>query len=349
MRERDVDYGLNEWALLTDRPPQDLAVATPRNEVTVGELVRRVRRVAGQFRSNGLGTGDRALIALTNAERFVVAYLAARLCGAIVVNVPWQGRREIVTTAETVDARIVIVEEDLVGDDEALRPLGRRRLHIHASAGPGPSDPVGRSADDVAWLACTSGTTGRPKAAVHTERTLHLQTSVFVDAYGLTAADPVLVAAPVGHAVGFLFGVRQSLATGNPMVLLPRWRPDIAAMMVRRYECAFIAAPTPFVSDVVDYAEEHGADAFSSLRYFPSGGAPVPRPLLKRAERALPRTFTSSYFGTSEAGAVTLCPPDAPRQKRLGCDGRAITGMSVAVVQRPIVAPWPAAWFRVLG
>lgn len=136
MGERDVDDGPPEWARLVDRPAQDLAVATPECELTVGELVRRAREVAGKFRATGVTKGDRVLVALTNAEPFVVAYLATRLCGAVVVNVPWQARREIVTVADVVDARIVIVEDDLVGDDVVLQPLDDRRFRVRASAEP---------------------------------------------------------------------------------------------------------------------------------------------------------------------------------------------------------------------
>ncbi len=327
--------GEHEFASLEGRPDDQLALAEPGLELSVSDLLFATSTAIGELEAHGVQPGDRVIIALTNSAKFVIGYLAARAVGAIVVNLPWRARREIALLADALAATAVMVEDDLVGADPALRGLGTRRIPTPTIA---RQEPRGRArppsrnvprADSVAWLACTSGTTGIPKAAVHTERSWYYQTSCFAHVFSLTQRDPILVASPVGHAVGLLFGVRLGLMLGSPIVLVPRWSAATAAELTSRYGCAFVAAPAPFVMDVVAFAEQHGPEAFTSLRYFPSGGAPMPLPLLERAERALPETQVSAYFGTSEAGAVTICPPDTPRAKRLATDGRAVDGMEV--------------------
>jgi cyclohexanecarboxylate-CoA ligase len=124
----------------------------------------------------------------------------------------------------------------------------------------------------------------------------------------------------------------MSLFLNSTMVLVPRWNADTAVDLIHRYQCAYTVAPTPFLVDIVSYAEQNGTEKLSSLRFFPSAGAPVPRPLVKRALAAMPHCEVWSYFGTSEAGAVTAVPRDASLEHRLETDGIALPGIKTRVV-----------------
>jgi len=326
------DYAAQEWARLCARDAQDLAVAEPERQITVGELIRQARIRAGQLIAQGVVPGSRVIVARPNMIEFVVDYLAIRLCGAVLVNLPWSAGTSITELADIVDARCVILTEHLVGDNPLFDKLGERRFRPDEEAPMGPAEPVVRSEEELAWLACTSGTTGTPKAAMHTGTTLERQTAVFAEHFGLTAKDPILVSCPVGHAVALLFGVRMSLFLGSLMVLVPRWKIETAVDLIERYKCVYTVAPTPFLVDAVAFAEQQGPERLKSLRFFPSAGAPVPRSLVQRALQALPHCQVWSYFGTSEAGAVTAVPLDADLDKRLQTDGTALPGIETRVV-----------------
>jgi acyl-CoA synthetase (AMP-forming)/AMP-acid ligase II len=315
-----------------ERDASSLAVVSPDRHLTVGQLVDAARHRAGQLRAHGVDVGARVIVARPNSVDFVIDYLAVRLCGAVLVNLPWSARNGITAVAEAVDANCVVLAEDLVGDDPIFDTLGVRRFRTGQAEAVPPNGPVVRTYSDVAWLACTSGTTGAPKAAIHTEESLERQTEVFVDHFGLTADDPILVISPVGHAVGLLFGVRMGLRLGSLIAMVPRWSAEAAADLTESFGCTFTVAPTPFLMDVVDHAERNGSDQWRSLRFFPSAGAPVPRSLVRRALEALPGTQVWSYFGTSEAGAVTAVPMDASLEQRLESDGTALPGMATRVV-----------------
>ncbi len=200
----------------------------------------------------------------------------------------------------------------------------------------GPEQPVARRGDELAWLACTSGTTGTPKAAMHTGATWQRQTEVFAKHFALTKDDPVLVSSPVGHAVSLLFGVRFSLLLDSPMILVSRWKIDTSIELIERYGCTFTVAPTPFLVDMVAYAEKNGNERVKTLKFFPSAGAPVPRTLVRRGLDAMPGCQVWSYFGTSEAGAVTAVPLDAELDKRLDTDGTAMPGTKTRVVDEEL-------------
>ncbi|HIF69583.1 MAG TPA: hypothetical protein EYQ29_09820, partial [Candidatus Lambdaproteobacteria bacterium] len=295
------DYAAEEWARLCKRDPDALAVAEPEREVTVGELIALSRTRAGQLLAQGVTPGSRVIVARPNNIEFVVDYLAIRLCGGVLVNLPWSAGTSITELAEILDASCVILTEHLVGDNSLFDQLGERCFRPDEDASIGPEVPVARGEDELAWLACTSGTTGTPKAAMHNFATLERQTQVFAEHFRLTADDPILVTSPVGHAVALLFGVRMSLMLNSVMVLVTRWKAETAADLVERYQCVFTVAPTPFLVDTVAHAETHGIEKWKSLRFFPSAGAPVPRLLVRRAMKALPHCQVWSYFGTSEA------------------------------------------------
>jgi cyclohexanecarboxylate-CoA ligase len=313
--------------MLLAREPADLAIGLENRIVTTGDLQAGAYACARDLTTAGVSPGDRVVVALPNSSDFVSVYLAARLLAAVFVNVPWQWRRELVAVADETDARAVILPDDLP-DDEARHPLASRRVALRTRSGV-RMDPTDRDESAVAWLAYTSGTTGVPKGAVHSEETLRRIPEGFIERYDLGPSDAVLVAAPVGHAVGFVYGVQLALRLGSAMALLDRWDAAAAATAVERYGCTFVAAPTPLLLDLVEFAEKEGPDRFRGLRYFLCGGAPVSMQLLQRARSALPGTHVSAYYGTSECGGVTTCPPDAAVAKMVSTDGTPLPGMEI--------------------
>lgn len=326
-----------EWRSLRGRPAESLAAAEPGASLTVAELLHAASGMAARLRDAGVVSGDRVVLALPSSLAFVSAYLGIRLCAAVLVNVPWQWRRELVDVVAETDARVAVLDEKV--DPEVAAQIAAITTTLEAStpvAGGEPVDPrrllATREPEAIAWLAYSSGTAGRPKGAVHTETTLGLMADGFVQRYGLGPDDVVLVAAPVGHAVGFVYGVRLALAAECPVVLMPSWDAALFADLTARQRSTFVAAPTPFLFDVVEHAERNGAAGLESLRVFLCGGAPVSTGLLERARRALPHTDATAYYGTSECGGVTTCPPDAPDRKKLTTDGRPLDGMEVRLV-----------------
>ena len=319
-----------EWDALLARPPADVVAVAGDAAWTRLELEHAARTFAGALAGRGVHPGDAVVVALPNSIEFVVTALAVRLCGAAVVNLPAQWRREIVAVAEETQAPVVVLARDRL-QDPSLAPIAGRALHVDLGASGPAAEQLACDPRDPAWLAYSSGTTGRPKGAVHTEATLGLMTRNFVDRYGLGPADSILVAGPLGHAVGYVYGYQLALAARATMVLLARWDVHAAADAIEHHRCTFFAGPTPFLADVVEHAEGGGQQAFASLRYLLCGGAPVPLALLRRARAALPGTLATAYYGSSECGGVTTCPPDASEQKVLTTDGRPLPGMEVRV------------------
>jgi acyl-CoA synthetase (AMP-forming)/AMP-acid ligase II len=109
-------------------------------------------------------------------------------------------------------------------------------------------------------------------------------------------------------------------------VLQDVWSPAEAARLVQANRCSYTVAATTFVSDLVNYAEEHTTD-LSSLRLLGSGGAPVaPEVVLGAARHG---ATVLRMYGSTEALSVTWNRPESPLEKRLSTDGLILDGVEL--------------------
>ncbi len=86
------------------------------------------------------------------------------------------------------------------------------------------------------------------------------------------------------------------------MILVSRWKIDTAVDLIERYNCTFTVAPTPFLIDMVSFAEKNGNERVKSLKFFPSAGAPVPRTLVRRGLRCFARVSGLVLFWNVGSG-----------------------------------------------
>jgi len=316
-----------------DMPPLPVSVVDGAREVFADELSADVARVAAGLSERSVGAGDRVIVSLPNSYAFVVVHLALDVLGAVTVNLPTGFRREVGQVVRMTDARLCVLHRV---EDERLYGDIRRSVSVDEGIGPLGADPSGldlepHGADDRIWLAFTSGSTGTPRAAVHTRRTLDATTRAMIERYGIGTGDTILVAAPVGHAIGFCYGVRLACQAGARMVLQQPWNPATAISLIDAEGCTFAAIPTPFLADLLDAREK---PVRGTLRHLLVGGAPVPRAQLVEAEDVFGRGVPSGYYGASECGAVLSSPPGAPDDERLATDGLPMPDLEVRVVDQ---------------
>jgi len=222
-----------------------------------GELARRVSRVAGGLRQRrGLARGDRVAIVMRNAPEYLVALYGAWWAGlcAVPVNAKLHAR-EIEYIVANSGARLVL-------DDPSQVPALEDE--------PVECEPCDGS--DLAWLFYTSGTTGRPKGAMLSHRSLVQMTLGYlanVDA--VPASGRLLHAAPMSHGSGLY--TFTHLATGAAQVVPESGSFDAAEvleLLERHTEVSMFAAPT-MVRRIVDATREPPR----GLRTLVYGGGPM--------------------------------------------------------------------------
>ena len=186
-------------------------------------------------------------------------------------------------------------------------------------------------ADEVDHLMFTSSTTGLPKAVMHTANTLAALNVTFAERFSLGPDQAIFMGSPLGHSVGGIHGARLALNTGAALILQERWDPHAALDMMNRYRCAFTAAATPFLKDLLEVPYSGPEPKMATVRSFLCGGAPVPPALLERSRETFPNTFVTNLWGMTEGGLVT-CVPDSPEEKLMATAGIGLPGLELKVI-----------------
>ncbi len=195
-----------------------------------------------------------------------------------------------------------------------------------ACTAPPPATDV--SAADLALLAYTSGTTGKPKGCMHRHRSL--QHNVFAGLLwaNLCQEDVVLGVVPMFHITGMVVVMHGTLASGACLVLMPRWQRDYAARLIAQHR---ITRWTNIPTMVIDLLASPQVDSFdlSSLVYIGGGGAAMPQPIAERLRQRWGLRYAEGYGLTETAAPSHSNPHDAPKQQCLGvpyvsCDARVV-------------------------
>lgn len=323
---------------------------------TWGCINSRVDALAHYFLSQGVGPGDRILVQLTNGLPLFESAWAAFKLGAVWVPVNYRlTPPEVAYIAESSGAVLMLTQSAFEEHAAAARASSAALRDILWTDQPGyeaialrdgaPFEAVEVAYRHPLWFFFTSGTTGRPKAAVLTHGQMaFVVTNHLADLVpGLRQDDSSLVVAPLSHGAGI--HALLNVARGAASILLPGESLDCAK--------AFEAIEKHRVSNIFTVptilkrlAEDPAAERFdhSSLRHVIYAGAPMYKADQQRALAALGPVIVQ-YFGLGEVtGNITVLRTDEHVEDGgalLGSCGTARTGMEVAVLDeqcRPVAA-----------
>lgn len=362
-----------------DRHPQDTAIID-HNSVTGNRTVLSYQalhdcteRIAAGLWRAGLRRGDVVSIQLPNWWQFTAVHLACVRLGAITNPLmPIFREREMLFMLDLAKTKFLIVPEVFRGYEHATlaHSLRKRLPHLQGiyvvgteasgnfqrellNADP-PNDTMmadweGIRPNEVVQILYTSGTTGEPKGVMHTSNTLFSNLTRYAQRLRLTREDVVLMASPLAHQTGFMYGLMQPIYLGCKAVLQDIWDPAKAAAIVRREKVTYTMASTPFLADMTEIAGTV-SDAFNSLRLFHSAGAPIPRGLVRDATERLGATIISGWGMTENGAAATTRPDDHP-EKIFETDGCAMDGMELRVVDddQHSLSPGESGFLQVRG
>jgi fatty-acyl-CoA synthase len=181
-----------------------------------------------------------------------------------------------------------------------------------------PVAPDHAAPDAPVLLVCTSGTTGGPKAAVHTQGNLLANMAIAAGVQEMTAADTVLTVLPLFHVGGLCIQTLPALWAGAKVVLHPRFHPG--------HTLACIAADRPTLTlqvpatmkALVDHAQWPATD-LSGLRAVWAGSSLIPSALIARFHaRGVP---VCNVYGATETGPFSIALPPARAMDHVGSCG----------------------------
>ena len=273
-----------------------------------------VASLAGGLRAAGVRRRDVVAWQSPNWHEAIVLYRACWRLGAIAAPIHHlAGPADVERMLAVLSPRVWLAPEDLRG------PAARFPGLLGEGTPVRPQQSAARPSD-VAVALFTSGSTGAPKAALHTQRGLAYKARVMAAAHRLTLDDAILMPAPLAHISGLLNGVLLPGVIPMRTELVAKWSPDQALATIAAHRITFMIGPPTFFVSLM--AEPGFTPAqVDSLRLVSSGGAGVTPAFVDRASATLGARVKRTY-GSTEAPTVTTSTPDDPAERARETDGR---------------------------
>jgi len=210
------------------------------------------------------------------------------------------------------------------------------------------ADPVAEAAagdpDAPALVAYTSGTTADPKGVVHSHRTIGFEIRQL--AAMQEGNPPLLVGAPVGHAIGMLSGLLLPVWKGDPISLIDVWDPAQVLAGMLEDNLASGSGATFFLTSLLDHPDCTPAH-LKLMSRIGLGGSPVPSAVTERMA-SLGISAIRSY-GSTEHPSTTGNRHEAPQDKRHHTDGRALEGVELRLIDEEGAEVGPGARGEILS
>lgn len=171
--------------------------------------------------------------------------------------------------------------------------------------------------DDLCLMPYTSGSTGVPKACMHTHATFMHTAAGQALWHGDHAATVFLGVLPMYHVSGLIKSVSCPILAGGCVVPLPRWDRAAAIELIERYRVSHVGIAPTAIIDLLS-GNDLGRHDLSSVRRVAAGGASMPSDVWKRLKDTLGIPFIESYGMTETAATTHINPIDAPKPQSVG-------------------------------
>jgi long-chain acyl-CoA synthetase len=334
--------------------------------VTWSELDTEADHVARGLNAMGLVAGYRVALALGNRTEFVAGYLGTLRAGLVAVPVnPRSATGELVRLLADCGARVVLadretlttvrqavtgLEDALVGADEELRRTTAvpRVVVVGAPTVPGETSyddlvraegtdaPVTADPERLAVLLYTSGTSGRPRAAMLSHRALlaNVEQASRIEPPMLTGDDVVFGVLPLFHVYGLNAVLGHVLHKRARLVLVNGFHADESLAVIEDEAVTVLPVAPPvfaYWQGIPDLRDRLGG-----VRLVLSGSAPLSEELVDLFEERTGIAVHQGY-GLTEAAPVvtsTLCSTTtgAAGRAKTGSVGAALPGIEIRLV-----------------
>lgn len=312
------------------------------------ELNRRANRLANLLRTRfSVGKGDRVAVLAHNSVVYLDLLYGVAKIGAVLTPLNWRlVGTELAYIVADAKPKVLLVGPEFVEVVQALcekasipHLVGVEGAKLEGAIGyeaaleqasdTEPARPA-LDAEDPYCLLYTSGTTGAPKGAVIPHRQVLWNCINTVASWGLVETDVSPVFTPLFHAGGLFAFLTPLLYLGGRIVLARSFDAEESLRTIEQEHCSVIlGVPTLFQMWL-------NADAFSrtdlcQVRWFISGGASCPTPLMQAWRDAKQVVFRQGY-GLTEVGPNCFSMTDEEAVLQAGSVGKPIFHSAMRIV-----------------
>lgn len=300
------------------QPTSDLCY---RREITWHVFNEKANRFAQLLLSRGVKKGDKVAILLMNCLEWLPIYFGILKTGALAVPMNFRySSEEIKYCLDLAEADVLVFGPEFIGRVETIaEDISKGRILFYvggdcpcfaedydkltsncASVSPG----IAISDDDDAAIYFSSGTTGFPKAILHSHRSL-MHASIVEQKHHHQTKDDVFLCIPPLYHTGAKMHWFGSLITGGKAVLLKGVSPETILDTVSKEKCTIVWLLVPWALDILEAIDTGKIDPknydLSQWRLMHIGAQPVPQSLINRWKHYFPNHQYDTNYGLSES------------------------------------------------
>ncbi|MBP1548360.1 MAG: acyl--CoA ligase [Oscillospiraceae bacterium] len=315
-----------------------------RREITWNVFNEKANRFAQLLISKGVKKGDKVAILLMNCLEWLPIYFGILKTGALAVPMNFRySSEEIKYCLDLSEADVLVFGPEFIGRVESVaEDISKGRILFYvggdcpsfaedydklasncASVSPG----IAISDEDNAAIYFSSGTTGFPKAILHSHQSLMHSCRVEQNHHSQTRDDVFLCIPPLYHTGAKMhwFG---SLLSGSKAVLLKGVSPETILDTVSKEKCTIVWLLVPWALDILEAIDTGKVDPknydLSQWRLMHIGAQPVPQSLINRWKAYFPDHQYDTNYGLSESigpGCVHLGVENIHKVGAIGIPG----------------------------
>ncbi|KAF0957008.1 class I adenylate-forming enzyme family protein [Rhodococcus sp. T7] len=301
---------------------------------TFAEVNSRVNRLADAFAAHGIGRGDRVALFAVNGIGYAEVILACLKLGC--TYVPLNNRlaaEETATLLQSADPVALFTDERYI---EHLAPLLSHAPNLRLTAlfggeydsfipyerlvaeGRDVEPDVRVGDDEIVGLAFTSGTTGKPKGVLQSQRMIkNLVTAITLD-YEIQPDEFRYSSSPMFH-IGGQSPVLMHVWRGFPTLILPQFDVDEVLWWLQHGELTGCFLVPTMISGLLAHPAVEQSD-YPELRSIIYGAAPMPPTVLRRALEVFRCDFVNAFGAGTETGLQTVLGSADHRRAAAGAE-----------------------------
>ncbi len=317
------------------------------------EFSRRIYRVANALFGREIRPQDRVAVLSRNSSQVLEVCGAGDVAGFITVVLNHRlAQRELEDICADAEPSVLFFERDFADTVEVLRAktpsirlficvtggvAGAEDYEAFAAAASDAEPEIRASADDVAYLVYTSGTTGRPKGVMLQHRAL-LRAATANTLEGCTLEPTTgLIVMPLFHVGGRILSLGYFLL-GGTVVLHRSFDAESTLATIERERVTSMHVAPAMLQRILELPNRSKFDT-SSLQNIRYASAPMPVPLLRRCIEAFGPIFNQTYGMTESLGVTTLKAHEHKLEgsekevRRLASAGQPTLGVELRIVR----------------
>lgn len=336
-----------EYSLIEPQPGKPF-----RRELNWSEFNKKANRFANLLLTRGCKKGDKVAVLMMNSLEWLPIYFGVLKAGAIVVPLNYRyTSEEILYCLKKADCSMLVFSPEFIGRVEEIcdRIPEVTNLFYVGEECPVFADSyddmivycsthepkIEITDDDDAAIYFSSGTTGFPKAILHTHESLMHAMRTEQNHHKQTHEDVFLCIPPLYHTGAKMhwFG---SFMVGGKAVLLKGTKPEWIFDAISQEKCTIVWLLVPWAQDILDAIDSGRLKlenyALEQWRLMHIGAQPVPPSLIKRWKSIFPNHAYDTNYGLSESIGPGCVHLGIENEHKVGAIGKAGYGWTVKIV-----------------